>query len=143
MPLKFSHAQVQAHLKELGYPDISESQLREFVRDLKKLIRHEEKREVLRREAPVPSFDEPDVCIRIEEDSGIGEEEGKPQIHSSLPNQPTTSFIRPRLVEPQKKTDPIKLYNEYKAYWDSINFPGDDSSKSLRWVIRERMMGPN
>ena len=43
MSLSFSKEDVHKHLQDLGYSNISNDQLREFMTDLKRLIRYEEK----------------------------------------------------------------------------------------------------
>ena len=43
MSLVFSKEDVHKHLLDLGYTNISKEQLREFMNDLKRLIRYEEK----------------------------------------------------------------------------------------------------
>ncbi len=48
MGFQLNKADVDRHLKELGYRNISEEQLDEFVKDLKKLIRYEEKQSRLK-----------------------------------------------------------------------------------------------
>ena len=64
-----------------------------------------------------------------------------------LPKQPefpakaTCSFIRPPPDRLIPKSDPVRLYRYYKECWDKTKFPGDDSTKALRWRVREWMMG--
>jgi len=48
MGFQLNKADVDRHLKELGYRNISEEQLDEFIKDLKKLIRYEEKQSRLK-----------------------------------------------------------------------------------------------
>ena len=43
MSLSFSKEDVHKHLLDLGYSNITNEQLREFMTDLKRLIRYEEK----------------------------------------------------------------------------------------------------
>ena len=43
MSLNFSKEDVRKHLLDLGYTNISKEQLKEFMNDLKRLIRYEEK----------------------------------------------------------------------------------------------------
>lgn len=47
MSLKFTPEDVRRHLVSLGYGDIAEEQLGDFVRDLRRLIRYEEKQKQL------------------------------------------------------------------------------------------------
>ena len=47
MTLTFSSEDVRNHLESLGYKNISDRQLKDFVKDLKRLIRYEEKQKRL------------------------------------------------------------------------------------------------
>ena len=47
MSLDFSPEDVRQHLDNLGYTNTSEDQLKDFVRDLRRLIRYEEKQKKL------------------------------------------------------------------------------------------------
>ena len=47
MSLKFTPEDVRRHLVSLGYGDIDDEQLGDFVRDLRRLIRYEEKQKQL------------------------------------------------------------------------------------------------
>ena len=44
MSVTFSKEDVHKHLLDLGYTNITDEQLREFMTDLKRLIRYEEKK---------------------------------------------------------------------------------------------------
>ncbi|KAK2575720.1 hypothetical protein KPH14_012109 [Odynerus spinipes] len=72
----------------------------------------------------------------------------------SLPRTKTSScstqksFIRPwRLhLEVQKsitnkKCDPVALYQKYHEEWKQISLPGEAKHMSLRWAVREKMLG--
>lgn len=39
-----------------------------------------------------------------------------------------------------KRSDPVKLYHQYDAYWKAHGIPGDDPRKELRWNIRSMLM---
>ena len=50
-----------------------------------------------------------------------------------IPNaKPTTSFIRPPMLSKSKKqqlsSDPVRLHQQYKAYWDKMKIPGDNTN---------------
>ena len=49
MNLDFSSEDVRQHLENLGYNNISEEQLKDFARDLRRLIRYEEKQKKLQK----------------------------------------------------------------------------------------------
>ncbi len=49
MNINFSSEDVREHLESLGYKNISEDQLKDFVRDLRRLIRYEEKQKRLQK----------------------------------------------------------------------------------------------
>jgi len=63
-----------------------------------------------------------------------------------IPTKPTTSCIKPTFAEKHKKDlrrDPVRLHDYYKKQWEKFKLPGDDSqsTKELRWAVREWMMG--
>ena len=41
------------------------------------------------------------------------------------------------------KRDPVQLHDYYKKQWSKLKLPGDESqsTKNLRWAVREWMMG--
>ena len=41
------------------------------------------------------------------------------------------------------RRDPVQLHDYYKRHWSKLKLPGDDSqsTKDLRWAVREWMMG--
>ncbi|XP_033204191.2 uncharacterized protein LOC117238115 isoform X1 [Bombus vosnesenskii] len=60
----------------------------------------------------------------------------------------TKSFIRPWRLQPDiqksknvKKTDPVLLYQKYQQEWKQMSFPGEAKHASIRWAIREKMLG--
>ena len=59
---------VERHLKDLGYRNISEDQLNEFVKDLKRLIRFEEKQSRLKALIELRKNDPPKLRKREEKD---------------------------------------------------------------------------
>jgi len=62
MPLKFTKDQIRRYLREMGYNDLTDEHLDLFIRDLKKLIKHEEKKRHARKahflDDPVESVSE-------------------------------------------------------------------------------------
>merc|ERR1712212_1439206 len=65
MNLDFSSEDVRQHLENLGYNNISEEQLRDFSRDLRRLIRYEEKQKKLQK-----------LIIQERERSNINQDDG-------------------------------------------------------------------
>ncbi|OAD62408.1 hypothetical protein WN48_07279 [Eufriesea mexicana] len=60
----------------------------------------------------------------------------------------TKSFIRPWRLQLDsqrsknlKKTDPVILYQKYQQEWKQMSFPGEAKHSSVRWAIREKMLG--
>ncbi|XP_076174846.1 uncharacterized protein LOC143150457 [Ptiloglossa arizonensis] len=58
------------------------------------------------------------------------------------------SFIRPWRLQPEaqkgssiKKSDPVALYQKYQHTWKQMSFPGEAKHATLRWAIREKMLG--
>jgi hypothetical protein len=49
MPFSFSREEVRRHLVDLGYVDVGDDKLDEFVRDLRRLAKHDEKQDRRRR----------------------------------------------------------------------------------------------
>ena len=49
MNLDFSPEDVEKHLQTLGYTNVTETQLKDFVKDLRRLIRYEEKQKSLQK----------------------------------------------------------------------------------------------
>lgn len=45
--------------------------------------------------------------------------------------------------KPIKKSDPVALYQAYQSDWQKFKnqMPGQTNRNSLRWNIREKMMG--
>lgn len=67
---------------------------------------------------------------------------------SSTKNTGTKSFIRPWRLQPEaqrslsvKKSDPVTLYQKYQQEWKQMSFPGEAKHSSVRWAIREKMLG--
>jgi hypothetical protein len=65
MNLDFSSEDVRQHLENLGYNNISEEQLKDFARDLRRLIRYEEKQKKLQK-----------LIIHVRERSNINQDDG-------------------------------------------------------------------
>ncbi len=255
MSLTFSKDDVRRHLRDLGYKDVGDEHLEEFVRDLRRLIRHEDRAkrrrqhqvdqsravrsassprsiqssssasssaygssESLRQDeeeqdeemspkrllhqpgrgsrpsrtvarssndlraarkvadlkrrdrrrsganrereeesivASSSASTEAELMLRVRE---VEEEDDRPPRRTRSINRfagarPTTSFIRPPATDagpaapssssggPQRM-DPVRLYQFYQGLWSKTKFPGDESSKGMRWAVREWMMGP-
>lgn len=56
--------------------------------------------------------------------------------------------IRPWRLQPEaqksknvKRTDPVLLYQKYQQKWKQMSFPGEAKHTSIRWAIREKMLG--
>ncbi len=236
MSLRFSKSDVRRHLLDLGYGNVTDEQLDEFVVDLRRLVKYEEKkqrckkydeeRSIRRRSSstssayssssshrPATECDEDeadadavdlarvrrrrrkvvdviekesksassmsvtsssassDVLLRVNVDdsSGLSRSQSMSSLEEPRPpaarmtktgliplSKPTTSFITPAAMamatgsarQPRGgaasgnlKCDPVRLYQYYQQRWARTRFPGDDSSKQVRWAVREWMMG--
>ncbi|XP_035732909.1 uncharacterized protein LOC118446389 [Vespa mandarinia] len=58
------------------------------------------------------------------------------------------SFIRPWRLHPEvqksttnKRCDPVALYQKYQEEWKQIAFPGEAKHMTVRWAVREKMLG--
>jgi len=80
MPLKFTKDQIRRYLREMGYNDLSDEHLDLFIRDLKKLIRHEDKKRHARRahflDDPVESVSESSANTSYSPDTDAGDADG-------------------------------------------------------------------
>nr|XP_012152793.1 PREDICTED: hydrolethalus syndrome protein 1 homolog isoform X2 [Megachile rotundata] len=59
-----------------------------------------------------------------------------------------TKIIRPWRLQPEvrkalsiKKSDPVTMYQKYQQEWKQMSFPGEAKHSSVRWAIREKMLG--
>jgi hydrolethalus syndrome protein 1 len=210
--IPFGEEEVLKHLEDLGYKNISQEQLSEFVKDLKKLLRYEEKqkrrneqigvtskiqqesgattassfssngtvpskisnsssrfesdlqpeqpklarrrkRKSRERELEVSevssthsSAEESEMLLRIniENDNGDQTDSKMSNPNAKFASRPTTSVIRaPRKATLAKdlRSDPVQMHQFYQRIWQRTHFPGDDSSKDMRWAVREWMLG--
>ncbi|XP_017877956.1 uncharacterized protein LOC108623735 [Ceratina calcarata] len=70
------------------------------------------------------------------------------QTKSTSSTRNTKSFIRPWRLQPEvqknlsaRKSDPVTLYQRYQQEWKQMSFPGEAKHSSIRWAIREKMLG--
>lgn len=121
----FSREDVRQHLSDLGYTNITEEKLNAFIKDLRKLIRYEERKKVVGEtlEMMVPrqnlsSRSDPSLSRRSKEpDSSTSQEEiKKPR----------------RRVRRKDRTKPTEVDRELiaKADVDSVDFEAFGSSQS-------------
>ena len=80
--IKFTKDEVRNHLSELGYANIEDSKLDEFCRDLKRLIKYEEKQKNIGRKLEQLELLESNLSENKEnEDSSISSVDQKVQIY--------------------------------------------------------------
>ncbi|GAB0093406.1 Hydrolethalus syndrome protein 1, C-terminal domain [Sergentomyia squamirostris] len=146
--------EVLHHLNELGYRNITAQQLKEFIRDLKKLIKYDtlsckickstkcscaqkHRLDVLYR-APTLSF-----LAKIQRP----ESKDKAESENLQPSRPESvaskskMWIRSKAPPRQTKSDPVALFSTYQRDWNKFknNIPGQNKHLDLRWTIRERL----
>ncbi|GAV07575.1 hypothetical protein RvY_17394 [Ramazzottius varieornatus] len=73
---------------------------------------------------------------KLERDIEQREERAKPRVTKSVlyESREPQNYFSP------KRSDPVKLYHQYEAYWKAHGIPGDDPRKELRWNIRSMLM---
>jgi len=71
MTLTFSSEDVRNHLESLGYKNISDRQLKDFVKDLKRLIRYEEKQKRLEKLKTIEEHPKSSVDSTSDEEENI------------------------------------------------------------------------
>nr|XP_031845565.1 uncharacterized protein LOC116432596 [Nomia melanderi] len=82
------------------------------------------------------------------EQERVGSSQTKSILSTKTSHSGTKSFIRPWRLQPEaqkslsnKKSDPVALYQKYQQEWKQMSFPGEAKHASLRWAIREKMLG--
>lgn len=82
------------------------------------------------------------------EQEHIGSSRTKSTMSTKYSQSGSKSFIRPWRLQPEvqkalsiKKSDPVTLYQKYQQEWKQMSFPGEAKHSSVRWAIREKMLG--
>uniref|UniRef100_A0A6E8VVG9 HYLS1_C domain-containing protein n=1 Tax=Anopheles coluzzii TaxID=1518534 RepID=A0A6E8VVG9_ANOCL len=157
------------HLNHLGYRNITAAQLKEFQKDLKKLIRYDAKPySQLDRENVENNTEQGSVFERLHTEttasyqakmakSSKHSQRAAPidkENHSPNPRNISTAvkdnsetvckmWIRPKSSHSTKRSDPVELYHSYKKEWNKFkqNLPGENDHSELRWRIRNKLLG--
>ncbi len=126
MSLNFSHEDVRKHLESLGYTDVSKSQLRDFIRDLRRLIRYEEKQkkiqELLQYEANV---------IRGQENRAPPEPV-KSFVAAKSAKASTERKIKKTLKQERKTLNYSKYTGDFSLTSEAVTLSYEESSSSSR-----------
>ncbi|XP_055683098.1 uncharacterized protein LOC129789973 [Lutzomyia longipalpis] len=154
MSISLDAREVLHHLNELGYMNITPQQLKEFIRDLKKLIKYDtlqckickttkcscaqRHRQILLYRAPTLSF-----LAKVHRPEKKDEEVQSENLPASRPETATARskmWIRPKVTR-QKKSDPVAMHSKYQKEWEKFrnNIPGQNKHLDLRWSIREKL----
>ncbi|KAF4523459.1 hypothetical protein B566_EDAN008868 [Ephemera danica] len=150
---------VLVHLEQLGYHDISPLQLKEFIRDLKKLIKYDIKKQK-ENEASSSIDTTKSISSTPSSNSSCSMEQGdrkrKPlsqtnkqsrwRINSSGSTATSSSSYSVVAVLLWKKKGLKRKPHREKQdllFWKTFKLPGEDDHRELRWNIRERMLGPS
>uniref|UniRef100_A0A6B2EJE0 Centriolar and ciliogenesis-associated protein HYLS1 C-terminal domain-containing protein n=1 Tax=Phlebotomus kandelakii TaxID=1109342 RepID=A0A6B2EJE0_9DIPT len=154
MSISLDAREVLHHLNELGYKNITAQQLKEFIRDLKKLIKYDtlhckickstkcscaqkHRQKLLYRE-PTLSFLAKIHHPEIKEDI---QSENIPPSRTEFVSLRSKMWIRPKVTRQKTKSDPVALHSKYQQEWSKFknNIPGQNKHLDLRWSIRERL----
>ncbi|XP_053665866.1 uncharacterized protein LOC128715010 [Anopheles marshallii] len=156
--------EILSHLNHLGYRNITVVQLKEFQKDLKKLIRYDAKQCVESdgslndNAAPGNVFDrlhtETTASYQAKHTRSKHTEPAAPMDKENVtPIQKTTScknneivskmWIRPKSSQSVRRSDPVALYHSYKKEWSKFKqkLPGENDHSELRWKIRNKLLG--
>ncbi|XP_055709819.1 uncharacterized protein LOC129805732 [Phlebotomus papatasi] len=155
MSISLDAREVLHHLNELGYKNITAHQLKEFIRDLKKLIKYDtlqckickstkcscaqKHRQGLLYRAPTLSF-----LAKVHRPERKKDEVQSENLQPSRPesvNSRSKMWIRPKVTRPKTKSDPVTMHSKYQKEWDRFrdNIPGQNKHLDLRWSIREKL----
>ncbi|XP_059617913.1 uncharacterized protein LOC132262615 [Phlebotomus argentipes] len=155
MSISLDAREVLHHLNELGYKNITAQQLKEFIRDLKKLIKYEtlrckicnstkcscaqKHRQELLYRAPTLSFLA--KVHRPEKKDDVQSENVQPSRPDSVTSTTSKMWIRPKVARQRTKSDPVSLHSKYQREWDKFknNIPGQNKHLDLRWHVREKL----
>ncbi|RZC42530.1 uncharacterized protein BDFB_006084, partial [Asbolus verrucosus] len=150
MPTKISSKEVLAYLNHLGYNNVNAQQLKEFIQDLKKLIKYEERKRrednIFQKDTSVPTeitehnvtsdngtCEEPitDLFSALHAHGTIASKAKVVPKKESVISVQIKKIIRPS-VQMNNKSDPVALYHQYCAGWKRYKIPGEDDRRDLR-----------
>jgi len=122
MNIEFSSEDVREHLNSLGYQNLSDSQLKEFVHDLRRLIKYEDKQKKLQR-------------LINEKSSKIDENEGKDVVDKSAQFQRVQqtrkdATVRKVLTKQRQTLHYNKNTGDINLTNDSVSLSVEESSSS-------------
>uniref|UniRef100_A0A182YGT7 HYLS1_C domain-containing protein n=1 Tax=Anopheles stephensi TaxID=30069 RepID=A0A182YGT7_ANOST len=157
--------EILSHLNHLGYRNITVVQLKEFQKDLKKLIRYDAKQCVENCTSVEPSASERNVFERLHTETTLSyqakhtrskhtEPDAAPvNKENQAPNAKAVSskndapvnkmWIRPKSAHSVRRSDPVALYHSYQNEWNKFKqkLPGENDHSELRWKIRHKLLG--
>ncbi|CAH1125728.1 unnamed protein product [Ceutorhynchus assimilis] len=138
MSEKIDPKSVLVYLNELGYTDIDAQQLKEFMKDLKKVIKSDRKTPNKENKPPKQ------IAVHIYNKPAKIEPPNVKAPSKLSQGSTKTQFIRQKLpLGNLNKSDPVALYHFYQSEWKRTKIPGQDSRDELRWAIRAQMLsGP-
>uniref|UniRef100_A0A182JPW1 HYLS1_C domain-containing protein n=1 Tax=Anopheles christyi TaxID=43041 RepID=A0A182JPW1_9DIPT len=157
--------EILKHLNHLGYRNITAAQLKEFQKDLKKLIQFDANQYDVNSDYVEGNVVTGNVFERLHTEttasfqakvvkpSKITQHAGPLDKENHSPNGKTVSskdsstvskmWIRPKSFCSVKRSDPVGLYHSYKKEWNKFKqlLPGENDHSELRWKIRNKLLG--
>uniref|UniRef100_A0AAG5CVZ0 Centriolar and ciliogenesis-associated protein HYLS1 C-terminal domain-containing protein n=1 Tax=Anopheles atroparvus TaxID=41427 RepID=A0AAG5CVZ0_ANOAO len=153
------------HLNHLGYRNVSAEQLKEFQKDLRKLIKFDTRLTTSEDQKHSDANTPPETVFeRLHSEktvsyqakvaqtnkkgslSGISDKENHPAPklapHTNN-NKPNKMWIRPKSSQSARRGDPVALYHAYQKDWNRFKqkLPGENNHSELRWKIRTKLLG--
>lgn len=127
--MEFTLEELESILEEMGFSNIPDSQLEDFSKDLKRLIRHDvrTKNKCMTSMNTVPSADAPIVQAPTAANQSSKNDDRKPKSNDSdernvreREHQKSSdkNAKQKELLWKKLKSDPVRLHNWYKTFWD-------------------------
>ncbi|XP_050422633.1 uncharacterized protein LOC126834613 isoform X2 [Adelges cooleyi] len=165
LPMDVDPAEVQRHLEALGYENIEPYLLQNFIKDLKKLIKYENKHKDKENTSSVkintnkyfnanqklPENNCTNPCC-ISKNKNVFERLSYPNpktktcpksvLSVGVQTEETSKTNNPKYTNILRKRpmDPVTLHQFYQSEWRNHKVPGEKNRDQLRWRVRQMMM---
>ncbi|ETN62235.1 hypothetical protein AND_006081 [Anopheles darlingi] len=163
MSLPLDAGEILTHLNQLGYRNVTAEQLKEFQKDLQKLIKFDTQIYRGHPDAPPENVferlhSEKTISYRAKQtratkktdviDSSDKENQAEATNKTaaaasarSKDDKSTKMWIRPKSSQSFRRSDPVALYHSYQKDWNKFKLPGENDHSELRWKIRTKLLG--
>ncbi|XP_052865954.1 uncharacterized protein LOC128272226 [Anopheles cruzii] len=164
MTLPLEACEILNHLNHLGYRNITAEQLKEFQKDLRKLVKFDSQLYGDSRPKDTDDGPTPDnVFERLHSGKTISykakvarkmkkietadspDKENRTEEPKPVPckdsGKSCKMWIRPKSSQSFRRSDPVALYHSYQRDWNKFKLPGENDHAELRWKIRTKLLG--